>query len=92
MFRIPDHELECPACKSKSLSPPTLFDNTEGFPFVTFALVTPEPGLFGAGERRFRVNHARVCFTCGHVALSLPPGELEALRNAKNELKPTPAT
>jgi hypothetical protein len=90
MFRIPDHELECPLCKSKSLSSPTVFDNSEGSPHLYFELVTPEPGIFGATQRRFRVGHGRVCMACGHVALSLRPGELEELKSAMQELRPDP--
>jgi len=87
MFRIPAHELECPLCKSKTLTPPTIFDNSEGTPHLYCDIANPEPGFFAATARKFRVAHARVCMTCGHVALALRPQELEELRQALGELK-----
>ncbi len=91
MYRIPDDELECPLCKAKALTPPTLFDNIEGYPHVVFDLQTPSKSWLAESRRGFRVASARICMACGLVLPSLSAEMLAKLSAELPELRPRPS-
>ncbi len=89
MYRAPDTAPRCIACNGASLTPWTRFDPTDGYAAVHFAIPNARGGFFSGGStRRFNVDVARVCLSCGHVHLGMSDAVLARLRAEAPTLAP----
>lgn len=99
MYRAPDAEPRCLACSATTLTPWTRFDPTDGYAAIHFGIPVPNAPrgwLDGPSPtRRFNVDVARVCLTCGYVQLGLSAAALARLRAEApglTPLAPVPST
>ena len=89
MYReSPERTLHCAQCGSSALTDETRFEPSAGYASVHFREVQD---ALTRELHACRVDRARICLECGHVALCVSPTTLGALKAKLGALRAVPA-